>query len=47
MNFLVVINLLVFAAIIVFLMRFRRPRFSLSQQILAGLGAGVVFGKAM
>ena len=47
MNYLVVINLLVFAGIIVFLTRFRRPVFSLSQQILAGLGAGVVFGLAL
>ena len=30
-----------------FLSRFRRPAFSLSQQILAGLVAGVIFGFAM
>ena len=47
MNYLVVINLLVFAGIMVFLSRFRRPAFSLSQQILAGLVAGVIFGFAM
>jgi len=44
MNYFVAINLLVFAGIIVFLTRFRRPAYSLSRQILAGLGAGVVFG---
>ena len=44
MNYFVIINLLVFAGIMVFLTRFRRPAFSLSQQILAGLGAGVIFG---
>jgi L-cystine uptake protein TcyP (sodium:dicarboxylate symporter family) len=47
MNYLVVINLLVFGGIIVFLTRFRRPAFSLSQQILAGLVAGVIFGFSM
>ena len=47
MNYFVGINLLVFGGIIVFLTRFRRPAFSLSQQILAGLGAGVIFGFAM
>jgi len=47
MNYLVVINLFVFAGIVVFLTRFRRPEFSLSRQILAGLGAGVVFGLAL
>ena len=47
MNYLVIINLLVFAGIMVFLTRFRRPAFSLSQQILAGLAAGVIFGFAL
>ena len=47
MNYLVIINLLVFAGLMVFLTRFRRPAFSLAQQILAGLGAGVVFGFAL
>jgi L-cystine uptake protein TcyP (sodium:dicarboxylate symporter family) len=46
-NYLVIINLLVFAGIIVFLTRFRRPAYSLSQQILAGLAAGVIFGFAL
>ena len=43
----VVINLVVFAGIIVFLMRFRRPKYSLSRQVLMGLIAGVGFGFAM
>lgn len=47
MNFPVIVNLLVFAGIIVFLTRFRRPVYSLAQQILAGLAAGVVFGFAL
>lgn len=47
MSYLIVINLLVFAGIIVFLFRFRRPAYSLSQQILAGLAAGVIFGFAL
>jgi len=47
MNYLVIINLLVFAGIMVFLTRFRRPAYSLAQQILLGLGAGVVFGLAL
>jgi L-cystine uptake protein TcyP (sodium:dicarboxylate symporter family) len=47
MNYFVIINLLVFAGIMVFLTRFRRPAFSLSQQILAGLAAGVIFGFAL
>ena len=47
MNYFVVINLLVFAGIMVFLTRFRPPAYSLSQQILAGLVAGVIFGFAM
>lgn len=38
------VSLAVFAVLIVLLARLRRPRFSLSQQILAGLVAGVVFG---
>lgn len=44
MTFLVLINLFIFAALIVVLMRLKKPRFSLAQQILAGLIAGVVFG---
>jgi L-cystine uptake protein TcyP (sodium:dicarboxylate symporter family) len=47
MNYLVIINLLVFAGVMLFLTRFRRPTYSLSQQILAGLVAGVVFGFAL
>ena len=47
MNYFVIINLLVFAGIMVFLTRFRRPAYSLSQQILAGLVAGVTFGFAL
>ncbi len=43
----VVINLVVFAGIIVFLTRFRRPKYSLSRQVLMGLIAGVGFGFAM
>jgi uncharacterized protein len=43
----VIINLAVFVGLIVLLMRFRLPRFSLSQQILAGLVAGVAFGFAL
>ncbi len=47
MNYLVIINLLVFAGIIVFLTRFRRPAYSLAQQILVGLAAGVIYGFAL
>ena len=44
MSPLVIVNLIVFVGIIVFLARFRRPRYSLSQQVLIGLVAGLVFG---
>jgi len=44
MPFFVVVNLLLFVAFIAVLARLRKPRYSLSQQILAGLVAGVVFG---
>ena len=44
MELTVIINLLVFAGIIVALTRLKKPRFSLAQQIMAGLLAGVVFG---
>jgi L-cystine uptake protein TcyP (sodium:dicarboxylate symporter family) len=47
MSLVVVINLVVFAGIIAYLTRFRRPRYSLSRQVLAGLVAGVVFGFAL
>ncbi|HSD69548.1 MAG TPA: cation:dicarboxylase symporter family transporter [Woeseiaceae bacterium] len=43
----VIVNLTVFAGLVVLLIRFRQPQFSLSQQILAGLVAGVVFGFAL
>jgi uncharacterized protein len=44
MAFSVAVNLLVFTGLILLLMRLKKPRFSLSQQILAGLVAGVAFG---
>jgi L-cystine uptake protein TcyP (sodium:dicarboxylate symporter family) len=44
MSIPVIINLIVFVGLIVFLTRFRRPRYSLSSQVLAGLVAGLVFG---
>lgn len=47
MTYLIIINLLAFAGIAVFLGRFRRPAYSLSQQILAGLVAGVIYGFAL
>ena len=47
MPLLIIINLIVFAGLMALLARFRRPRYSLSQQILAGLVAGVVFGFAL
>ena len=47
MSIQVIINLLVFAGIIAVLSRFRRPRYSLSQQVLMGLVAGLAFGFAM
>jgi L-cystine uptake protein TcyP (sodium:dicarboxylate symporter family) len=40
----VIANLIIFVGIIVFLARFRRPQYSLSQQVLIGLIAGLVFG---
>jgi L-cystine uptake protein TcyP (sodium:dicarboxylate symporter family) len=43
----VVVNLLVFGALIVLLTRLRAPRYSLAQRILAGLVAGVAFGLAL
>jgi uncharacterized protein len=39
-----IINLVVFAGLIVVLTRFRRPNVSLSRQVLAGLVAGLAFG---
>jgi L-cystine uptake protein TcyP (sodium:dicarboxylate symporter family) len=47
MSPLVIVNLIVFAGIIAFLARFRRPKYSLSRQVLLGLVAGIVFGFAM
>lgn len=47
MSVAVVINLTVFAGLVVFLTRFRRPKYSLSRQVLAGLLAGIIFGFAM
>ncbi len=47
MTILVVINLFVFAGLIAYLTRFRRPKYSLSRQVLAGLLAGVAFGFAL
>lgn len=47
MAFLVILNLVVFAGIVALLSRFRRPRFSLSRQVLAGLIAGLAFGFAL
>ena len=44
MVYLIAANLLVFAGLILLLLRLKRPRFSLAQQILAGLIAGVAFG---
>jgi L-cystine uptake protein TcyP (sodium:dicarboxylate symporter family) len=43
----VIINLIVFAGVIAFLSRFRRPKYSLSRQVLLGLVAGLAFGFAM
>jgi hypothetical protein len=44
MSPLVIVNLAVFAGIIFFLSRLRRPGFSLSRQVLTGLVAGLVYG---
>ena len=44
MNYLVVINLVVFLGLIVFLARLSRSVNSLSRQILIGLGVGITFG---
>ena len=40
----VIVNLAVFIGIIAFLSRFRRPKYSLSRQVLMGLFAGLGFG---
>lgn len=47
MSYLVPLNLLVFAGLLVLLTRLKGPRYSLAQRILAGLIAGVAFGLAL
>ncbi|MGI9261588.1 MAG: L-cystine transporter [Woeseiaceae bacterium] len=47
MSPLVIVNLAAFVGIMVFLSRFRRPRYSLSRQVLMGLFAGLAFGFGM
>lgn len=47
MSILVIANLIAFAALMVFLSRFRRPKYSLSRQVLGGLLAGLLFGFAL
>ncbi len=47
MSWYAAVNLVVFAGLIVFLLRLRGPNFPLSRQILAGLLTGVVFGLAL
>lgn len=44
MTLAIVVNLLIFTGLIVLLSRLKRPRFSLAQQIMAGLVTGVAFG---
>ncbi len=43
----VIVNLFLFVGVMVLLSRLKRPAFSLSQQVLAGLIAGLVFGFAL
>lgn len=47
MSPLVIVNLVAFIGVIMFLARFRRPKYSLSRQVLLGLIAGIAFGFAM
>ncbi len=47
MSIPVIINLVVFVGLIVFLMRFRKPKMSLSRQVLAGLIVGLAYGFAL
>ncbi|MGD8417030.1 MAG: cation:dicarboxylase symporter family transporter [Pseudomonadales bacterium] len=47
MPMLVIVNLVAFAGLMALLFSLRRPGFSLSRQILAGLVAGVIFGFAL
>ena len=44
MSIPVIINLVVFVGLIVLLARFRKPKYSLSAQVLGGLIAGLLFG---
>ncbi len=47
MSYLVIVNLIVFAGLIALLFRMKGPDTPLSRQILAGLGAGLIFGFAL
>ncbi len=47
MPYLVIINLIVFAGLMILLFRLKRPDTPLSRQILAGLIAGILFGFAL
>ena len=47
MPYLVIINLIVFAGLMILLFRLKKPQTPLSRQILAGLIAGIVFGFAL
>ncbi len=47
MSLLVIVNLLVFAGLIVVLFRLKKPDVPLFQQSLAGLVAGILFGFAL
>jgi L-cystine uptake protein TcyP (sodium:dicarboxylate symporter family) len=47
MPYLVIINLIVFAGLMILLFRLKKPDTPLSRQILAGLIAGIVFGFAL
>jgi L-cystine uptake protein TcyP (sodium:dicarboxylate symporter family) len=47
MPYLVIINLIVFAGLMILLFRLKKPGTPLSRQILAGLVAGIVFGFAL
>jgi L-cystine uptake protein TcyP (sodium:dicarboxylate symporter family) len=47
MPYLVILNLIVFAGLMILLFRMKKPDTPLSRQILAGLGAGLLFGFAL
>ena len=47
MSYLVILNLIVFAGLMILLFRMKKPDTPLSRQILAGLGAGLLFGFAL